>query len=63
MPIANIQILQGRDPHMKESLIRAVTQSIVDVLGVKAESVRVLLHEIPPEHWGIAGSSVKERQK
>jgi 4-oxalocrotonate tautomerase len=60
MPIANIQILQGREPQLKESLIREVTAAIVDVLKVKQESVRVILHEIPAEHWGIGGISAKE---
>ncbi len=60
MPIANLQIIQGRDPELKASLIRAVTAAIVDVLKVKQESVRVILHEIPAEHWGIGGVSAKE---
>jgi 4-oxalocrotonate tautomerase len=60
MPIANLQILQGREPQLKEALIRAVTAAIVDVLKVRQDSVRVILHEIPAEHWGIGGSSAKE---
>jgi 4-oxalocrotonate tautomerase len=60
MPIANLQILQGREPQLKEALIRAVTAAIVDVLKVKPESIRVILQEIPAEHWGIGGVSAKE---
>ena len=60
MPIANLQILQGREPHLKESLIRSVTAAIVDTLKVKPESVRVILTEVPAEHWGIGGASAKE---
>jgi 4-oxalocrotonate tautomerase len=60
MPIANIQILQGRGPDMKASLIRAVTDAIADTLKVKSESIRVILHEVPAEHWGIGGVSAKE---
>jgi len=60
MPIANLQILQGREPELKESLIRAVTAAIVDTLKVKPESVRVILTEVPAEHWGIGGVSAKE---
>jgi 4-oxalocrotonate tautomerase len=63
MPIVNIQLLQGREPQLKESLIHAVTATIVEVLKVKPETVRVILLEYPPEHWGIAGVSVKERNK
>jgi 4-oxalocrotonate tautomerase len=60
MPIANLQILHGRPPELKERLIRAVTAAIADTLKVKPDSVRVILHEIPAEHWGIGGVSAKE---
>ncbi len=60
MPIANLQILQGREPELKESLIRAVTAAIADTLKVKPESIRVILTEVPAEHWGIGGVSAKE---
>jgi 4-oxalocrotonate tautomerase len=63
MPIANIYLLEGREPQLKESLIRAVSATIVDVLKVKSETVRVIIQEFPPEHWGIGGASVKERNK
>jgi 4-oxalocrotonate tautomerase len=60
MPIANLQMLHGRGPELKESLIRAVTAAIADTLKVKPESVRVILTEVPAEHWGIGGVSAKE---
>jgi 4-oxalocrotonate tautomerase len=52
--------LQGREPHMKATLIRSVTAAIVDSLKVKPDSVRVIITEVPPEHWGIGGVSAKE---
>jgi 4-oxalocrotonate tautomerase len=60
MPIANIQILEGRPPEAKQALIRSVTAAIVEALKVKPESVRVIVQEIPSEHWGIGGVSAKE---
>ena len=60
MPIAHLQILQGREAPLKAALIRAVTAAIVDSLKVKPESVRVIITEVPPEHWGIGGVSAKE---
>jgi 4-oxalocrotonate tautomerase len=60
MPIANLMILEGRAPEIKQALIRAVTTSIVDTLKVKPESVRVILQEVPPEHWGIGGVSARD---
>jgi 4-oxalocrotonate tautomerase len=60
MPIANLMILEGRAPEVKQALIRGVTNAIVDSLQVKPESVRVILQEIPPQHWGIGGVSAKD---
>ncbi|HWM65896.1 MAG: 4-oxalocrotonate tautomerase [Gammaproteobacteria bacterium] len=60
MPIANIQILAGRPAEAKRALIQAVTAAIVESLQVKPESVRVIVQEVPPEHWGIGGVSAKE---
>ena len=60
MPIANLMILEGRAPEVKQALIRAVTNAIVDSLQVKPESVRVIVQEIPSQHWGIGGISAKD---
>jgi len=60
MPIANIQILAGRPAEAKRALLQAVTAAIVESLQVKPESVRVIVQEVPPEHWGIGGVSAKE---
>ena len=60
MPIANVMILEGRAPEDKQALIRAVTAAIVDSLRVKPESVRVIVQEVSPQHWGIGGVSAKD---
>jgi len=60
MPIANLMILEGRAPEDKQALIRAVTTAIVDSLRVKPESVRVIVQEVSPQHWGIGGVSAKD---
>ena len=60
MPIANIQILEDRAPEQKRELLRAVTAAIAESLDVKPDSIRVIIHEVPKEHWGIGGVSAKE---
>ena len=61
MPIVHISILEGRDSKQKARLISAVTEAVVDALDAPAESIRVLINEVPKEHWGIAGLSAAER--
>lgn len=60
MPIANIQILEGRTKEAKQALIRAVTAAIAETLAAKPESIRVLVHEVPKENWGIGGVTASE---
>jgi 4-oxalocrotonate tautomerase len=62
MPIITAHILAGRDTEKKRAFIRALTQAAVDTLDAPVESVRVILSEMDPEHFGIAGSSVAERR-
>ncbi|WP_017728829.1 4-oxalocrotonate tautomerase [Halalkalibacterium ligniniphilum] len=62
MPFIQINILEGRTPEKKERLIREVSDLVADVLDAPIESVRILIQEMPSEHWGIAGESVKKRK-
>lgn len=61
MPIVRIDMLAGRTLERKAELIRRVTEAVVATLDVQPEQVRVLLSELPPEHWGIGGRSMAER--
>lgn len=61
MPIAQINILEGRTDEQKEMLIREVTDAICRSLDAREESVRIILNEMPAQHFGIAGQSVRKR--
>ena len=62
MPIAIIHMMEGRDDEKKARAIAAVTQALVDALDVKAESVRVILQEVPRTQWGIGGTPASARK-
>ncbi|GAA0523569.1 MULTISPECIES: tautomerase family protein [Streptomyces] len=62
MPIIEVSVLTGRDKDRIRSLIRALHETTVRVLGAPPESVRVLIREIPPEHWGSGGSTMAEKR-
>lgn len=63
MPFVQINILEGRTPEQKETLIEKTTDLIQEVLGSPRTAVRVMINEMKPEHWGIAGESVAVRRK
>ena len=60
MPIVFCHLLTGRSKEKKEKLIHNLTAAVVDSLDAPKESVRVILQEMPPEHFGIAGLPVEK---
>ncbi len=61
MPFVQINMLEGRSPEKKEILIQEISTLVAKVLESPVENVRIMINEIPPEHWGIGGESVKIR--
>jgi 4-oxalocrotonate tautomerase len=55
MPTIRVELLEGRTPEQKTALVKALTQAVVDSLGSKAESVDVVLFDIPRQNWATGG--------
>ena len=60
MPICQIHLLEGRTVEQKRMLIEKITIAMVESIDAKPESVRVILTEMPKEHFGIGGKSAGE---
>ncbi len=60
MPIAYVHIMEGRSDDQKEKLIEEVTKALASSLDAPQESVRVLITEMPKQHFGIGGQSAKK---
>jgi 4-oxalocrotonate tautomerase len=60
MPFAQIYMIEGRTTEQKKAVIEKVTAALVEAVGAPKESVRVWIHDVPKENWGIAGVSAKE---
>jgi len=63
MPIAQINIMEGRTDDQKEALIREVTNAIMKSIDAPEQSVRVIINEMPKQHFGIGGESAKKLGK
>lgn len=61
MPIITINLLSGRDNAKKTRLIREVAEAAARSLEAPIATVRVILNEVPPEHWGV-GAETKADQ-
>ena len=59
MPFAQKYILEGRTEEQKRAVIEKVTQALVEAIDAPQQNVRVWIHELPKENWGIAGQTAK----
>ena len=63
MPIATINIVEGRSDEKKEKLIEKVSLAIAESLDAPLETVRVIINEMPKQHFGIGGKRAKKLRK
>lgn len=53
MPIVQITIVEGRDEEKIQQCMRAVARTISEHLEAPIESVRVMVHEVPPTRFAV----------
>ncbi|MFM0733918.1 tautomerase family protein [Paraburkholderia sediminicola] len=61
MPTLEVYLPTGHAETRKAQLIAGLTQATVDAIGAPAESVRILLSELPPQDFGVGGVSASDR--
>ena len=62
MPIIEVTILEGRTQEKMATLIRELTDAAVHAIDAPAQSVRVIIREVPAEHFAVAGISKAEKR-
>lgn len=62
MPVVHVNMWKGISQEKIEYLIENITKVFVG-MGVPADAVSVLIHEIPKEHWGEGGQTCAVRFK
>ncbi len=63
MPIVQVNMMEGRSDEQKEAVIREITEALVRAVDAPRESVRVLINEMPKQHFGIGGVSAQKLGK
>lgn len=61
MPIIEITLFRGRSAETKQTMMRAVTNAVVDTLGAAPGDVRVILREIEHDGLTIGGEYKRNR--
>ncbi|MEM1550947.1 MAG: tautomerase family protein, partial [Candidatus Bathyarchaeia archaeon] len=55
-------VWRGFSNEAKKKVIEGITRVFAD-LGIPAEAVEILIHEVPKEGWGVGGEPASERLK
>ena len=61
MPIVRVEWLAGRSMDQRRALVGRITDALQDVAGSRRESIKVILHDVPPENYGSAGDLLSGR--
>lgn len=55
MPLIQVTMVEGRTIEQKHALIRNLSSTMAETLGVPLERIRVAIYEITADEWGIGG--------
>jgi 4-oxalocrotonate tautomerase len=62
VPIVQVTLTQGRTPETIRSMISAITEALVDTGVAPKEAIRVLVNEIPTDHFAAGDVTITERK-
>lgn len=62
MPVVQVTLTEGRTPETIRSMISAVTQALVDTGVAPKDNIRVLVSEIPTDHFAAGDVTISERR-
>ncbi|MEM2901558.1 MAG: tautomerase family protein [Candidatus Bathyarchaeia archaeon] len=62
MPIVHIYVWTGFSNEAKKKVIAGITNLFTEI-GVPAEGVEVVIHEVMKENWGLGGKQASEDEK
>lgn len=63
MPIVDIKLIEGRTLDQKRKLVAAVTDAIVESIGVRPDTVRIVIHDMAKEDYAIAGILIRDEKR
>lgn len=61
MPIIQMNLIEGRSVAQKRAAVAAITEAVVRSLGVRPEQVRIMINEMPSEHFAVGGETAAMR--
>jgi 4-oxalocrotonate tautomerase len=62
MPIVHVHVWKGFSDEAKRKVIAGIT-GVFTEMGIPAEAVEVIIHEVPMENWGVGGGQASDKLK
>ena len=62
MPSIRVDMFEGRSVEQKRALAKELTEATVRALGVPADSVDVMMFDVPRHDWATAGLLWSDRK-
>ena len=59
MPVVIVETWTGKSVEQKEKLMKGITKAFEDI-GVKAEALTIIIHDVPRHNWGKQGEQVSK---
>ncbi len=61
MPTVIIEMLEGRTTDQKRAIAKGITEVIVKEANTKAESVTVIMHDVPRDSYATSGTLIADK--
>ena len=61
MAVVTIEMLEGRSLQQKQQLVAAITKAMVEIAHARPATLHVVIRDVPPTDWGLAGALISEQ--
>ncbi|NNN11584.1 MAG: 4-oxalocrotonate tautomerase family protein [Acidimicrobiaceae bacterium] len=58
MPLIQVSMFEGSSADDRRLLAKRLTDVVRETLNVSPEAISVVIYEVPPEDWAVAGKSL-----
>jgi 4-oxalocrotonate tautomerase len=55
MPIIRVEMFKGRTREQKRTMVKALTDAMIESTGARREAVWVVVTDVDKEDWGFGG--------
>lgn len=60
MPLIQVHNASPSSTEKKRQLLAALTATYAEVMEIRPDTIRVILHELPRENWSVAGITLAD---